>query len=177
MDAADAAEDASAQLVVAMQRQAMAQRRSRKEAVKQQARACAEQAWDDWAMHVELQSDQSRTRTRKRTFVVQDEVRDVGTQTGDEVLPSATSGACSSGDPWQSRPVTASNRALERKPVNVETLEQRAGKVILAALRMPPLGQLGDMLRESLRVLLSWGLPLLWGTGDSGSSACCCRSA
>ena len=54
MDAADAAEDASAQLVVAMQRQAMAQQRSRKEAVKQQARACAEQAWDDWAMHVEL---------------------------------------------------------------------------------------------------------------------------
>ena len=81
VDNAEVAEDSAAQAVASLQRQIMRQRAEARQAAGQRRLAAAERSWDDWAVFMEMNKP-LRYKLRSRSFVVKDEVRDIGTQTG-----------------------------------------------------------------------------------------------
>ena len=92
VDNAEVAEDSAAQAVASLQRKIMHRRTEARKAASQRRLAAAERAWDDWAVYVEMHKP-LRYRLRYRSFVVKDEVRDIGTQTDapGEAHPAARS--------------------------------------------------------------------------------------
>ena len=123
VEEAEASEDFSAQQVAVLQKYLMANRKRRQEEIGRRKRAETERVWDDWAMFIELNRKSPRPRTRERTFVVKDMVRDVGVQTGH-------SNASSSTDAWRPLagggnvvPANASNCSMVRAK-DEETTEE-----------------------------------------------------
>ena len=80
VDNAEVAEDSAAQAVASLQRQIMRRRTEARQAARQRRLAEAERSWDDWAVFIEM-NKAVRYKMRSRSFVVKDEVRDIGTQT------------------------------------------------------------------------------------------------
>ena len=89
---AELAEDFAAQEVVSLQREIMAARLEKAKAEQRQREAAKQQAWDDWAVFEEMQSDR-RPYPRARSFQVVDHVRDVATQTGEHEVASSSTDA------------------------------------------------------------------------------------
>ena len=85
------AEDHTARMIARLQWEIMKDRRQRDLQAQQAKIAEANQKWDDWATYVELNCDMGKTRVRARVMPVREEVRDMGTQTGEHDNGAANS--------------------------------------------------------------------------------------